>query len=175
MNKKAAEKIFSLWWFICLALVGIVVTIAVINHFSSPIDIRAQEISLLQQKILDCVIKNGYLKGEVLSWNKDDFFENCNLNEERFKEEKNSFLFLHLRIKNESVEEIKKFRFGEFSYEEECLIKQKGFYLPICSETKFVVNYFNEKENKKTLLFLELFTASQNHGNKKSFVENEKK
>ncbi|MEM4181899.1 MAG: hypothetical protein QXX68_01965 [Candidatus Pacearchaeota archaeon] len=170
MNKKADEKIFSLWWFVSLALVGLVVTIVTLNYFSSPIDVRAQEISMLQQKILDCIIKNGYLKNEVLLWNEGAFFDECGLNKESFKEEKNTTRFLHLKIKNEYEFEIKKFRFGQFSYENDCTIKQKGPYLPACSQTKILVNYFNETENKKEILIVELLVASQNHGNKKSFV-----
>ena len=171
MNKKAGEKIFSLWWFICLALVGLAVTITTFNYFSSPIDVRSKEVAILQEKILDCIIKNGYLKKEVLSLSEENFFDFCSLNKESFKEEKNAKLFFHLKIKNETGEEIKKFRLGEFSYEGECLIKQKGKYFPVCSETSFLVNFFNEKENKKEIFIIEILVASQNHGIKKSFVE----
>ncbi|GEM_PF-6607491 len=170
INKRADEKLFSIWWFVSLTLVGVTVTVVVLNYFSSSIDVRAKEVSMLEQKILDCIIKKGYLKKEVLSWKNEEIFDKCGLNKESFKEETNTKIFFNLKLKNEKGEEIKVFRFGEVSYEEECLIKQKGSYFPACSKTKSFINLIND-ENKKETIIIDLLVASQNHGTKKGFTK----
>ena len=70
-NKKADERLLSLYWIIIMIFVAgtIVTSILIIN--GSLIDVRKTEADILANRIIDCIIENGYLQ--------EDFSPNFNL------------------------------------------------------------------------------------------------
>lgn len=168
MNKKADEKILSLWWFLCLCLVAVVIITAVVIYFNKSIDVREKEISSLSQKIKDCLVKNGFIF-DVREWSEEDFFKNCGLNEKRFNEK--SELFFNLTITNQKGDILKKIRVGAFNYEEDCLLRQKTRNYPECILSKDNFLFFNESSGKKEIWTVNLIIASQNYGEKISITK----
>ena len=96
LNKKGVgEGLISIWWFFVLAIVGIVVSAAVVAYHSVDIDVREIEAENLYERILNCVAKQSFLLDEALE---EDFniFEECRLNEEIFGE--GSVFYFNIRF-----------------------------------------------------------------------------
>jgi len=85
-NKKAAEKILSVYWFLILVLVAGAIVVGVMLFYSSPFDVRAMEAELLSDKIVDCISDTGHLRQDVAdavlqkTLSDFDLIGNCNLN-----------------------------------------------------------------------------------------------
>ncbi len=70
MNKKADERVLSIYLFIVYIIVAIGIISGVIIFYGSPLDVRLAEASILSSKVIDCITEQGYLKLEVLE---DDY------------------------------------------------------------------------------------------------------
>lgn len=74
MNKKAGERILSIYLFIIYIIVSVGIVSGVIIFKSSDLDVREIEAGILSDKIIDCLVEQGRLRA--------DFDENFDLVEE---------------------------------------------------------------------------------------------
>ncbi len=166
LNKKAGEKILSIWWFFCLILVGAITVLVITTYFGAFVDTRGIDANSMYEKIMDCIVKNGYLNAEFLTMENEKILEICNLNKKAFEE--SGPFFFHLRIYKED-KELKSFQFGNV-YEKDCLAaagyKAKNY--PSCAIANETVIYFNETSAEKEIFKIYLITASNNMGYKQS-------
>jgi hypothetical protein len=169
LNKKGGEKIFSIWWFLCLIFIGVAVFIVLNNYFGVVVDVRAIEVNQMYEKIMDCSVKNGFIS-EV--WKEEtDFFEFCKINKNSFGE--NSKFLLILRVYNESDYKKKEIRIGDLAYEEDCLATAglRARYYPVCAFSNESALYFNEETLERENWKINLIVASNNAGRKISIVD----
>ena len=93
MNKRGAEKIISVYWFVILFMVAGTIAYSVSIFYGDPYDVRGIESNILINKIADCLSKNGKLDSEI---NQNNFFEICNLN---FGNDKDEY-YVEIKIDN---------------------------------------------------------------------------
>ena len=80
-NKKGAEKIISVYWFVILFMVAGTIAYSVSIFYGNPYDVREIETGILINNVADCLSKDGKLKEGVLTQDfKDTFLEKCHLN-----------------------------------------------------------------------------------------------
>ena len=80
MNKRGAEKIISVYWFVILFLVAGTIAYSVSIFYGDPYDVREIESNILTNKIADCLSENGKLKYGLPEKFEGVFLEECNLN-----------------------------------------------------------------------------------------------
>jgi len=61
MNKKAGEKVLSIYLFIIYIIVSIGIVSGVLT-FYGPLDVRGVESGILTDKVIDCLVEQGELK-----------------------------------------------------------------------------------------------------------------
>jgi len=71
MNKKADERILSIYLFIIYILVSIGIVSGVLLVQGSGLDVRKVEAGILADKVIDCLVYQGNLSSEVFSGNFD--------------------------------------------------------------------------------------------------------
>jgi hypothetical protein len=171
LNKKAGEKILSIWWFASLALIGAAVVVVIMVYFGAFVDVRDKEAIMLQEKIMDCIVKNGYLVEEALSLSPENFLEFCNLNKNQFKE-KGQFLF-NITIYNSTNNVQQSITVGPMEHHQTCkaLAGIPGKNLPSCIEKKHPVLFFNKETAKKESWSIYLLVASNNYGYKQPITQ----
>ncbi|MBI2044060.1 hypothetical protein HYT24_01725 [Candidatus Pacearchaeota archaeon] len=87
-NKKGADKIISVYWFVILFLVAGAIVYMVYSFYGKPLDVREIEANILINQVADCISKNGKITNQLNDEFKDNFMEICNLNfETEFKED----------------------------------------------------------------------------------------
>jgi|TARA_B100001964_G_scaffold242020_1_gene315772 hypothetical protein len=99
LNKKGAEKLFSIWWFFVLAIVGGGITIGVLMHYSADIDVRYLESDILHDKINDCLVNQGFLINGLIT-KTVDIFNKCNLEKSLFEEEGDFYFKIEISDKD---------------------------------------------------------------------------
>lgn len=132
MNKKASEKILSLWWILVLAVIGTVIVTAVGTYYSAAINVNSIEAEILAGRVLMCISDNGYL---IYDFNQSYFFNNCSLDRRFF--ERGSNYFFKLSINNGSDFNVS---YGDASNEANCIISEKV-------DAKFFAKCAYKKEN----------------------------
>tara|TARA_Y100000034_G_scaffold101437_1_gene125756 strand:- start:1328 stop:1807 length:480 start_codon:yes stop_codon:yes gene_type:complete len=96
MNKKATDKILSVYWFIILFIVVAAIVYMVSVFYGEPYDIREIEANVMINQIADCITKNGKLKED---FNKDvNLLDYChfNFNVEDFKDWNNNQYWINV-------------------------------------------------------------------------------
>lgn len=78
MNKKATDKIISIYWFAILFIVAVACVYLVYSFYGKPYDVREIEANFLINKIVDCISENGILNLETLE--NPFLLEFCHLN-----------------------------------------------------------------------------------------------
>lgn len=166
MNKRAGEKLLSMWWFIVLAFVGAAIVIGVFIFYSANVDVRGVEASLLSDKILSCLSNNGYLNENAL---RSDFniFQECRINEALFRGD-SSFYFL-INFYDESGKKLREqIEKGTVSFREDCGItmdeKVQAPGWPKCVENSKEMLYFENTQIKK--IKIEILAGSNQQGKK---------
>lgn len=76
-NKKAGERILSIYLFVIYIIVCIGVVSGVILFYGARLDIRTAEAGVLSDKVIDCITEKGMLNEEVLK-DKFDILNYCN-------------------------------------------------------------------------------------------------
>ncbi len=77
---------FSIWWFMMVLFVTGIVILVVSIFYSGSVDVRHVEAEVLYERLMECVVEQGFLILEF--FNPDfDIFEKCNLNKNIFQEE----------------------------------------------------------------------------------------
>jgi len=72
LNKKGDEKLLSLWWFLCLTIVGVAIVVGVWSFYSADVDTKGLEADILANKIVHCILGQGTLNLDLM-----DNLENC--------------------------------------------------------------------------------------------------
>jgi hypothetical protein len=86
LDKKGADKIISIYWFIILTLIAGGVFAMAYSFYGSPYDVREIESEILTNKIADCISYRGLINSELLNDGVFDeifvnnFLKECNLN-----------------------------------------------------------------------------------------------
>lgn len=159
-NKKADEKLLSIYLFIIYIIVLTGIISGVLLFYGSPLDVRELEADILSSKIIDCLTEQGNLKIEVLN-DKFNIVENCNLylkdniagnKEEPYAIKVSLFNFDSCSNGNQisCSENIKEISAGRNDYFEYCKIEQnaEAKKFPKCSEKQvYILN-----QDKKILI-----------------------
>jgi hypothetical protein len=66
-NKKADERVLSIYLFIIYIIVGIGIVSGVLLFYGKPFDVRELEAGILGDKVIDCLVEQGELKPDVLT------------------------------------------------------------------------------------------------------------
>jgi len=157
-NKKAGEKILSIWWFFVLVIIAGGVVIGVTMFYVGDSDVRGLEADVLASKILDCIVESGEIDMEI---SKENIFEKCNLNKEILDESGNYYVNISVFREDNSLE--KEIRFGANIFEKDCKIREKVIApdFAVCSEKSVFVF---DRDNKK--LKLNVLAGSNYRGEK---------
>ncbi len=106
LNKKGAEQILAVYWFLILILIagGIFAMVYVFYHGSY--DVRDVEANIMINKLADCLSEGGYLREEFFNitnetflLNKNNFLEMCRLNfnvEEKWEDEEQYYVEINI-------------------------------------------------------------------------------
>ena len=78
MNRKGAEKILSIYWFLILTVVAGGIFAMVYAFYNHPYDVRELEADIMISKMADCISEGGKIKENRLN---DENFKNTFLNE----------------------------------------------------------------------------------------------
>lgn len=119
-NKKAGEKLLSIWWIVVLAIVGVGIVGGVLIFHNADVNVNEIEAGVLYERIYDCIVEQGKLDEKFL----DGFniYNECDLNLESFGKASDFYFKIDVFDSNNGriVESLKG---GDFSYEEHCEIK----------------------------------------------------
>lgn len=77
-NKKAGERILSIYLFIIYIIVGVGIVSGVIVFKGSDLDVREVEAGILTDKVIDCLVEQGKLRTDFDE--NFDLIEECNFN-----------------------------------------------------------------------------------------------
>ncbi|MAG79007.1 hypothetical protein CMI40_01380 [Candidatus Pacearchaeota archaeon] len=170
-DKRGGEKLFSIWWFFVLAIVGGAISIGVLMYYSADIDVREIEADILNKKIVDCIVDKGFLIEEIYKDN-FDIYEKCKLNKDLI--EGNNFYF-KIQIFNELKEIISTINQpilgGNPSFERDCKFTEKvkaEHYLKCIAKKENILYYKNNKLKKGVI---EIITASNQKGKEISITK----
>ena len=158
MNKKADERILSIYLFIIYIIVSIGIISGVLVFYGSVLDVREPETDILINKIIDCSVQQGELNEEILN-EKFNLVDFCRLdfkdNTKLGNEEGQYFVKINLFnfsscSKNENKlicsEKIKEISAGRTDFSEFCSLA--GEKIPKCQTKEIYI--LNSK--KKFLL-----------------------
>ncbi len=145
-NKKATDKIISIYWFVILFIVAASIVYMVSIFYGEPYDIREVEVNILANQIADCLASAGYLKESVwdngnLLLNNDNFLQKCNLNfnVEDFKTWDNNQYWVNVSFYKFESQDNSFFDIyqGNKNLKDYCNQESKNF--PVCVERSFYV------------------------------------
>ena len=161
MNKQA-DKLLSVWWFFVLAVIAGGSVIGVLIYSSAEVNIKEVEANVLAERIIDCLIDNGYLKENILDTN-FNIFDFCNLNSKVFEKGSNFYLNISVYDSENLIFNVSK---GNPSFEKDCKIQEKveAEKFPRCSENQEIA-LFNDKNVRLIIL-----AASNQKGGKISVI-----
>jgi len=131
-NKKAGERILSIYLFIIYIIVTIGIVSGVLLVYGSALDVREVEAGILNDKVIDCLVEQGVLKENVFEEN-FDLLDFCNLD---FSE--NEYGVGIKLLDFDSLEELKEeMVFGRDDYLQYCELK--GDKIPKCDEKEIYI------------------------------------
>jgi len=141
-NKKADERLLSIYLFMIYIIVSIGIVSGVLFVFGS-IDVREAEAGVLNDKVVDCLVEQGILDKNILveGFNLLDYC-NFNFNDEKTGEEQYGVRIEVLDFYSE--EKLKEAIFGRDDFLKFC--NEKGQRIPKCNEKKVYVIGFEENE-----------------------------
>jgi len=148
-NKKAAEKIISVYWFVILFIVAAAIVYMTASFYGKPYDARKIEADLLADKVAKCISEAGYLNEEVLEQQfLENFLGNCNINfnvEDAYGWREQEQYYIELNLSDfSSGEKILEIKEGNTKLKSFCNLK--GDNLPVCLERSlYVINKDNNQ------------------------------
>ena len=98
MNKRASEKINAGMFLLYLIIIAAGVTLLISSYVNTPVEVRPMESKILYEKIMDCIIEDGFMKEEVLI-NNFDIYSKCHINKTVIN---NSNIFFEFQFLNET-------------------------------------------------------------------------
>ena len=139
-NKKAGERILSIYLFIIYIVVAIGIVSGVLLVYGSKLDIREIEAEVLNDKVIDCLTEQGNLEQEVFEQDFDllsfcgfDFKDNSG----KYQGEEQYGVSIELFDFDSLIELKEKIVFGREDFLEFCGLEGKK--IPKCSEKKIYV------------------------------------
>jgi len=163
-NKGGSEKVFSLWWFFVLAIVGLGIVVGVLIFYSMDFDVREIEAASLYNNLANCVIKQGYLADNFFDKN-FDIFEKCGLNKETIL---SGDFYFKISIFDGDRNLVKEISDGTRTFEADCKIEGKliAKEFPKCIGKEERVIYYQDNEKKNAAIHI--LAASNQKGKKLS-------
>jgi len=162
MNNRG-EKLFSIWWFINLALVGMVAIAGVFLFFNKEVNTMNFESTLIYNNIVSCVVENGFINLSLI--NDSSFFKKCNINENLFNLNGQYYLSINFSSDSSSISESK----GNPQLKQDCLRDEKNVQkiqaksYPSCFSSNENVYYYDNGIVKSGQLYVFVGT-SENGG-----------
>jgi hypothetical protein len=154
-NKKASEKLLSIWWFFVLGVIGGGIVLGVFIYYSADTAVKSVEADILINNLINCVSHEGYFNDNVLN-ETFNFFNECNLNKRMFSI--GSFYYFNVSIYDKDYLVYNKTG-GDYSLEADCRVAMKiknADKYPGCSEISYPLSYGN-----KTLRLVVLAGSNQ--------------
>lgn len=156
MNKRGGEKILSIWWFLCIALVAGAVVIGVALFYSMEVDVRPVEANVLAEKVLDCVNKNGFVDIEYV--NNSELLDECDLNRNVFGLDSKLFFKLEILKGSTTLITVKR---GQNQMEKDCDVASLSENYPKCALKSEKVLSYNPQSGIEELELRVLAGSSQ--------------
>lgn len=100
-GKKGTDKMLSIYWFAILFLVAGGIFAMVYVFYSHPYDVRNIEADILNNKVADCISREGKINLDLESIEETDFLKLCNLNfnvEDEFEWKKQGQYYLEVNF-----------------------------------------------------------------------------
>lgn len=162
MNKKAVEKMISVWWFFVLFVIAMGIVLGVMVYYSSETVVKKVEAESLNQRVFDCITDKGYLNKKVFE--SFDVLQACGLNPEVFG--KGSLFYIKVSAYDKTGL-INEKAYGDFSIDKNCKVVEKVSTrrFPECFSKNITVLDNNDKEIKLFVL-----TASNQEGERVSSI-----
>lgn len=166
-NKQGGEKIFSIWWFFIIALVGLGIVMGVWIFYSADVDVRQAEADMLYERIANCIINNGFIDNAL--GENFNVFEKCHISEELFNQ--SSAFYFRFNISDENGNALGKRVSAGTNMEVNCDLmignpeeedRQNAEEFPKCAKKQERVLYYDDGEIKKAVV--EILAASDNIG-----------
>ena len=163
MRNKKGEKLFSLWWFFILGIVGVGIVGGVLIFYSAEIDVREAESLILYDRIANCLMNSGHLIENLFDENFEIFSE-CGLNKEIIESGNFYFEISLFDFEGNLVKE--ELFFGARTFKENCRISREivAKKFPKCTDKKENIFYFQNGVKKSGSL--SILTASNQIGRK---------
>ena len=166
--KKGGEKIFSIWWFFIIAVVGLGIVIGVWIFYAADVDVRQVEAEMLYERIANCIIDNGFVDAVIES--DFDVFEECHLSKDAFN---GSSFYFRFNISDVNGHGLKNVKSPGANMEVSCEIvignpkeekrpEVKGF--PRCVKKQEMALYYYGPDRETRKAVVEILTASNNIG-----------
>ncbi|MBS3073008.1 hypothetical protein J4477_04200 [Candidatus Pacearchaeota archaeon] len=157
---KRGEKLFSIWWFIIIIIVGLGIITGVNLFYSFNLDVRSLESDILANKVIKCVADSGGINVDIL--NEDfDLYSKCEISQSVLE---NNKYFVKISVMDFfSGNVLIEHKYGNNVFERDCEIKSKliAQNYPECSEkTVYVI----DSDGNKYLI--NVLTASNYKGGK---------
>lgn len=163
MNKKAGEKLLTIWWFIVLGVIGGGIGIGVMIYFSATVNTNGVEAGILGERIINCISENGYLKNNTLQVN-FDIFKECGIDRRLF--ERGSYLYFNVSISGGGLV-LANFIAGDYSLERDCSIASKISVSHFAKCDEKIETVFNDKNE---IIKIHVLTGSNQQGGRVAVV-----
>jgi hypothetical protein len=166
-DKKGSE-VFSIWWFIIISIISVVVCLMILRFYSNEINVSDAEVKLFSNNIESCLIdESGFVSdGFVLSGDNFNIFSECHL-AENILDVKGSSFYFNVSLYDESQGLVNEVHKGQVAFEKDCTFALKGMSKDItCFSKRQEVLYYNKEGVLKNGI-LTILTASKNKGSRK--------
>ncbi len=152
MNKRGAEKIISVYWFLMLIIVAGGIYAMVYTFYGHPFDVREVEASILINNIADCISEKGAIKGGVFNQTSglvsndfdDNFLEKCKIDfnvedEHNWDKDKQYYFRIDFYTLDNQVRSFSNISKGNKKWKEDCDINNKKIFgiLSKCVKKRF--------------------------------------
>ena len=153
LNKKGAERMLSIYWFVILALTAGGIYGMIYAFYSHPFDIREVEANILINNVADCISEKGVLKDFVLNKEgkidenfKKDFLDKCKINlnveeEHGWNDEKTgkNQYYLEINFYDINLNGLGSVSAGESIWKDDCKLKEAKEYKTLvnCVDRRF--------------------------------------
>jgi hypothetical protein len=117
-NKKASEKVLSIWWIFVLVVIAGGIVIATSIYFSSEVNVNPIEADALANRLVMCISDSGHLNNQAL----DSIFDSCYLNRSLFENQSNFYFSVSIYNGDKLLKNIFA---GDNSFFKDCLIAGK--------------------------------------------------
>jgi hypothetical protein len=154
-NKKAYNMMLIFWFIAILAISGLVISIGVLMFYSSNVDVRFNEATAMNNKIIMSISDNGYFNDEYLK-NDARVTLLAGLSSEIIDSKE---FFFNVTISNEDYSGIKGFVLGNPDFSYQCEVP--GKYYAKCKDSSVVLL---NKTNPSQIIRVRVITAVNQKG-----------